>query len=80
MGRSIFLTMRTVASPLTCSLLLLFLLALPSPAEAKRQTTVRNGRPVVVHGEPVRLTLLHPLRLVAEDGLDLAGWGIRAQG
>lgn len=52
MGRSFFLTMRTMASPLTCSLLLLFLLALPSPAEAKRHTAVRNGRPVVVHTNP----------------------------
>lgn len=52
MGRSIFLAMQTMASPLKCSLLLLCLLALPSPAEAKKQITVKNGRAVVVHTNP----------------------------
>ncbi|MCL4202599.1 MAG: hypothetical protein KJ000_08895 [Pirellulaceae bacterium] len=34
------------------ALLLLLLLALPSSAEAKRYTAVRNGRAVVVHTSP----------------------------
>ncbi len=34
------------------SLLLLFLLAVPSVAEAKKHTAVKNGRGVVVHTNP----------------------------
>jgi hypothetical protein len=47
-----FLTIQTRTSPMKFSLLLLFVLAIPSVAEAKKYTAVKDGKEVVVHTNP----------------------------